>query len=226
MAVRGDAEAVAELAAELVLSPADAEGVKFEAGLFTTASGLAEVIIPPRSTLIGERLFPGMVTPSGNLVVLAIHRQHHDLPPGEALEKGDTLLLQGTWDGARDLHRAARGAGGRQPRARPPPGGADGPRGADLARHHGGDGGAARHRPGAGGGRRHPRRRRDPRLRHPQRRGDLPRDQLDDGDPRRRDDAALDRDHRDRRGASSSPRGSSISSAASGRGRCSPGSSC
>jgi len=65
MAVRGDAEAVAELAADLVLSPADAEGVKFEAGLFTTASGLAEVIIPPRSPLIGERLFPGMVTPSG-----------------------------------------------------------------------------------------------------------------------------------------------------------------
>ena len=56
------------------------------------------MIIPPRSTLIGERLFPGMVTPSGNLVVLAIHRQHHDLPPGEPLEKGDTLLLQGTWD--------------------------------------------------------------------------------------------------------------------------------
>ena len=98
MAVRGDPEAVAELAAELVLSPADAAGVKFEAGLFTTASGLAEVIVPPRSTLIGERLFPGMVTPSGNLVVLAIHRQGHDLPPGEALEKGDTLLLQGTWE--------------------------------------------------------------------------------------------------------------------------------
>ena len=81
-----------------MLSPADAEGVKFEAGLFTTASGLAEVIIPPRSTLIGERLFPGMVTPSGNLVVLAIHRQGHDLPPGEPLQKGDILLLQGTWD--------------------------------------------------------------------------------------------------------------------------------
>ena len=98
MAVRGDAEAVAELAADLVLSPADAEGVKFEGGLFTTASGLAEVVIPPRSPLIGERLFPGMVTPSGNLVVLAIHRQHHDLAPGEPLAKGDTLLLQGTWD--------------------------------------------------------------------------------------------------------------------------------
>ena len=56
------------------------------------------MVIPPRSPLIGERLFPGMVTPSGNLVVLAIHRQHHDLPPGEPLAKGDTLLLQGTWD--------------------------------------------------------------------------------------------------------------------------------
>jgi di/tricarboxylate transporter len=72
--------------------------VEFESGLFTTASGLAEVIIPPRSTLIGEHYFPGMVTPSGNLVVLAIHRQGHDLPPGEALQKGDTLLLQGTWE--------------------------------------------------------------------------------------------------------------------------------
>ncbi len=98
MAVRADAQAVAELAADLMLSPADAKGVKFEAGLFTTASGLAEVVIPPRSPLIGQRLFPGMVTPSGNLVVLAIHRQHRDLPPGEAIDKGDTLLLQGTWD--------------------------------------------------------------------------------------------------------------------------------
>ena len=31
-------------------------------------------------------------------MVLAIHRQHHDLAPGEPLAKGDTLLLQGTWD--------------------------------------------------------------------------------------------------------------------------------
>ena len=39
IAVRADAEAVAELAADLVLSPADAEGVEFQAGLFTSASG-------------------------------------------------------------------------------------------------------------------------------------------------------------------------------------------
>jgi len=98
IALRADADDVAELAADLMLSPADAEGVKFEAGLFTTASGLAEVIIPPRSPLIGERLFPGMVTPSGNLVVLALQRQGIDLAPGQPLKKGDTLLLQGTWE--------------------------------------------------------------------------------------------------------------------------------
>ena len=95
--VRGDAEAVAELAADLVLAPPTPRE-RVRGRLFTTASGLAEVLIPPRSPLIGERLFPGMVTPSGDLVVLAIQRQHHDLPPGEALATGDTLLLQGTWD--------------------------------------------------------------------------------------------------------------------------------
>lgn len=95
LAVRGSAEAVAELAAHLVLSPAD--GANFEMGLFTSASGLAEVMIPPRSPLIGERMFPGMVTESGNLVVLAIHRNHVELPAGMPLQKGDLLLLQGTW---------------------------------------------------------------------------------------------------------------------------------
>ena len=34
------------------------------------ASGLAEVVIPPRSDLVGELVFPGMVTDSGDLVIL------------------------------------------------------------------------------------------------------------------------------------------------------------
>lgn len=65
--------------------------------LFNRDSGLAEVVIPPRSPLIGQRFFPGMVTESGDLIVLAIQRQDADLPAGEALAAGDTLLLQGTW---------------------------------------------------------------------------------------------------------------------------------
>ena len=69
--------------------------------LITRTSGVAEVVIPPRSGLAGERVFPGMVTDSGDLVVLGVQRRGEDV--GEAaLEVGDTLLVQGTW---RDLDR-------------------------------------------------------------------------------------------------------------------------
>ena len=78
---------------------------EIEDHLFNRASGLAEVVIPPRSPLIGERLFPGMVTPSGNLIVLAIQRQGQDLAANAALAAGDILLLQGTW-AALDTHLA------------------------------------------------------------------------------------------------------------------------
>jgi len=70
-----------------------------EGPLFTRTSGLAEVIIPPRSDLVGTPAFPGMVTDSGDLIVLAVQRQGEDLGPEETtLAVGDTLLLQGTWD--------------------------------------------------------------------------------------------------------------------------------
>ena len=42
--------------------------------LFNRRSGLAEVVIPPRSGLIGQTVFPGMVTDSGDLIVLAVQR--------------------------------------------------------------------------------------------------------------------------------------------------------
>jgi di/tricarboxylate transporter len=63
----------------------------------TRRFGAAEVVIPPRSALIGESVFPGMVTDSGDLVVVAAQRQGEDLPPADALAAGDTLLLQGPW---------------------------------------------------------------------------------------------------------------------------------
>jgi di/tricarboxylate transporter len=66
--------------------------------LITRESGVAEVVIPPRSELIGETVFPGMVTSSGDLVVLAVQRRGEEVGPGEvALATGDTLLLQGSW---------------------------------------------------------------------------------------------------------------------------------
>lgn len=95
---KGPAEAAAELAHDLNLAfredvPPGGVGDQ----LFNRDSGLAEVVVPPRSPLIGQRFFPGMVTESGDLIVLAIQRQDSDLPAGEALAAGDTMLLQGTW---------------------------------------------------------------------------------------------------------------------------------
>lgn len=98
--VRGDAEAVARFAAEKHLA-LRGEGEK--ESLFSERSGLAEVVIPPRSALIGRELFAGMVTDSGDLVVLAVQRAGADIEPGETLRAGDTLLLEGSWE-ALDLH--------------------------------------------------------------------------------------------------------------------------
>jgi di/tricarboxylate transporter len=97
--VRGDAVTVGGLASDKLLAfrsedaPAGAADT-----LFTRSSGLAEVVIPPRSGMIGQPVFPGMVTPSGDLVILAVQRGDENLGPDETvLAAGDTLLLQGTW---------------------------------------------------------------------------------------------------------------------------------
>jgi di/tricarboxylate transporter len=73
------------------------------AQLVSRRSGLAEVVIPPRSALVGETVFPGMVTDSGDLVVLAVQRKGEQLTAETELSVGDTLLMQGTW-GALEYH--------------------------------------------------------------------------------------------------------------------------
>lgn len=100
--VKGDAEAVASLAAEKHLALRD-DAADEGYSLFSRHSGLAEVVIPPRSALIGRLMFPGMVTDSGDLVVLAVQRAGADLEAGEVLAAGDTILLEGSWK-ALDLH--------------------------------------------------------------------------------------------------------------------------
>ena len=97
--VRGSAEEAGRLATAMhlaVRSDESAGGVAET--LFNRSSGLAEVVIPPRSKLIGETMFPGMATPSGDLMVLAVQRGGSDLgPQPTTLAAGDHLLLQGTW---------------------------------------------------------------------------------------------------------------------------------
>ncbi len=66
--------------------------------LLTRERGAAEVVIPPRSGLVGLPAYPGMVSDSGDLVVLAVQRKGVDQGPEPTqLAGGDTLLLQGPW---------------------------------------------------------------------------------------------------------------------------------
>ena len=171
------------------------------ATLLTRKHGVAEVVIPPRSSAIGEAVSPGMVTDSGDLVILAVRRNGEDQGPGESvLAVGDTLLLRGKWDALDEnledpavlvvdapalVRRQAVPLGPGAKRVLVDP------RGHGRAPRHGC--GAAR----GGGAARRGCDRADER---PHGRAVLPRDLVDDGDPGRRDDPALDGDARDRRG--------------------------
>lgn len=70
--------------------------------------GFSEVVVAPRSPLIGLHVFAGMTTPSGDLVVLGARRGSETLEGADVeLQAGDALLLQGDWD---DLQRHTNGA--------------------------------------------------------------------------------------------------------------------
>ena len=98
--VRGEQQLINKFAAGHGLEQSD----DAKCGLISSSYGVAEVVIPPRSDLVGTVVYPGMITASGALVVLAHQR------PGEQpstartiVEAGDVLLLQGAWS-ALDQH--------------------------------------------------------------------------------------------------------------------------
>jgi di/tricarboxylate transporter len=68
------------------------------AKLFSLRYGASELMVPPRSRLIGQAVHPGTVTDSGELVVVAVTRGGERLDgPNVRLAAGDTLLVRGTW---------------------------------------------------------------------------------------------------------------------------------
>jgi di/tricarboxylate transporter len=93
--VRGDADAIHRFAVDLGLhrNPGPEERSLIDHDL-----GVVEVVIPPRSDMVGVKVFPGMVTSSGDFVILAVQRNGEDRDQEPTvLAVGDTLLLQGTW---------------------------------------------------------------------------------------------------------------------------------
>ncbi len=100
LVVRGSSDTAAALAGEHDLAfRSDDSSDDLATALVDRRSGLAEVLVPPRSPLIGETVFPGVVNASGDLMLLAVERSGDSVAPGPVeLRAGDTLLLQGTWD--------------------------------------------------------------------------------------------------------------------------------
>jgi di/tricarboxylate transporter len=97
--VRGPAEAVAGFAAAYHLGiRAQPDPDALARTIIGPGTGLAEIVIPPRSELIGEDVYPGMLTDSGDLVVLAVQHRGENRGPSTRLAAGDSLLLQGRWD--------------------------------------------------------------------------------------------------------------------------------
>jgi di/tricarboxylate transporter len=95
--VRGDADEVGRLAADLGLEVHQHSEALADV-LMGRDSGLAEVVIPQRSPMIGKTFFPGMTTEEGDLMVLAVQRGGAELVrPRLRLRAGDHLLLQGSW---------------------------------------------------------------------------------------------------------------------------------
>lgn len=82
-----------------------------EASLITNEAGIAEVLLPPRSSLVGKTLGELRFGSTYHLTVLDIHR------PGAAkkltlkdtkLSFGDTLLVQGSWQNILALRKQRR----------------------------------------------------------------------------------------------------------------------
>ncbi|MEV6284013.1 SLC13 family permease [Kribbella sp. NPDC051770] len=101
LVVTGPADQVAGLTTESLLA---ATSVPMD-GLITRDAGVVEVVIPPRSSMVGETVFPGMHR-AHDLVVIAVQRMGKDRGRRSTqLAEGDALLVYGPWPELDELTR-------------------------------------------------------------------------------------------------------------------------
>ena len=98
LTVVGGVEVATRFAVEHGLEVESVRGsAEVEASILSRDSGVAEVVIPPRSTFVGADVQPSQVI-DGSLVLLAVTRQGKDLGARQVrLKPGDVLLLEGPW---------------------------------------------------------------------------------------------------------------------------------
>jgi di/tricarboxylate transporter len=99
LVVAGAREEISHLVVDRLLAVAMTPlGSAAGADLVTREMGVVEVVVPPRSPLLGEQVFPGMAR-GPELVVLAVRRLGKDRGARSTeLAEGDSLLLHGAWE--------------------------------------------------------------------------------------------------------------------------------
>ena len=101
--VRGASEQISDLAIRELLAVAMRPLTGTANALVNREMGVAELVVPPRSALVGEEVFPGMLR-SSELVILAVQRLGRDRGPRPtSLSEGDTLLVHGSWSAVESL---------------------------------------------------------------------------------------------------------------------------
>ncbi|CAM3165462.1 SLC13 family permease [Prescottella defluvii] len=99
LTIVGDRETASRFAGEHLLDvAAELDHADVAKRLIDRGNGAVEVVIPPRSQLVGEPVHAGQVV-EGRIVVLAVHRQGRDQgATTTVLRAGDVILLEGPWD--------------------------------------------------------------------------------------------------------------------------------
>ena len=96
----------------LGLQPADRSGSEPPAEFLSREIGIAEILITPRSALIGQTIVEANIAEKYNVYVLGISRRGQPLEnvplTGIELTFGDALLVRGTWQSIDIMAREAR----------------------------------------------------------------------------------------------------------------------
>jgi di/tricarboxylate transporter len=108
LVLRGTPEAASAYAEAHALELSESSVEETARELIGRRAGVLEVVIPPRSPLIGRKVFPGMLIAAGDLVILAVQRRGENLHREIELEAGDHVLVQGDW-ATIDARQAMRG---------------------------------------------------------------------------------------------------------------------
>ena len=107
--IQGDAEAVTRMARDERMGILPREGN--DGPLISRELGMVELLLPPRSRLIGRTLQETQFRDRYQVTVLSVRRYGEPLTENTAttrLRFGDTLLVLGTWDRIRTLQREHR----------------------------------------------------------------------------------------------------------------------